>query len=164
MVQPQSALMVVHDRRGVNSVGTIQGLGQLNPQIRVLVTDRRGEPMEGIPVVVIPVPGVQTSGTTDADGAFIAPLSLSTQSAIVRATLPEGESAQSVGVAQGYANTVIFRSIRKASEPLVTALEAGMGLGGIALFLLGHFMKSTILQMVGEVGFIAAVFTRVGRA
>ena len=156
-------------RVAVKGLGRIV-LGQGPPRLRVVVTDRRGEPAEGIPVVVLSFVNMQTSnvgeGVTDSDGAVIVNIPHGTGEAIVLATLPEGEIRQRVPLAPLGMQTVSFRSVRKIAGPTVTTMEGAAGAVGIGLVLAGAFTKGTvgvILEGVGGSITIAAAYSLISR-
>jgi hypothetical protein len=160
----QPGLMVVDERRlNGYDLGEIEGLGEINPQIRITVTDRRGEPAPGISVTVQPSPGVGVSGTTDDDGVFIAPMAANTQTALVTADLPEGSMVQSVSIASDYANTVAFRSIRKINGPLLTPTEMVLGGVGAITTAVGFLKDIEFMKWAGELMIVGTVFLRIGR-
>lgn len=160
----QPALMVVDGWRKVNGLGRFT-LGQGPARVRVVVSDRKGEPFPGVPVVVAtPAAGNVGEGRTDEDGVLIVQVPAGTNEVTVFANLPEGEIRERSLLSPLGPTIVSVRSVRRAPQPFLTPLELGFGVGGIALFILGTTTKLRPVEVVGEIAFIAALFTRVGRA
>lgn len=151
-------------RVAVKGLGRIV-LGQGPPRLRVVVSDRRGEPAKGISVVVLSPDNIG-EGITDDDGVVLVNIPGGRTEAVIIATLPEGEMRQRVLLDHLGMQTVTFRSVRKVSGPILTMMEGASGVTGITLILIGALIDGTagvILEGVGGSITIAAAYSTISR-
>lgn len=140
-------------------------LGQGPPRLRIVVTDRRGEPAPGIEVAVLS-PGNVGGGTTDSDGAVLVNLPEGKTEAIVIASLPEGEVRQRILLAPLGMQTVSFRSVRKITGPMITPVEGLAAAAGVGMIVAGTVLGRTfgdILTGIGGSVTAAAVYSTISR-
>ena len=150
-------------------LGRINGLGRYSLRgdytIRAEVKDVHGRSFPGITVQVSAEDGHSTEGVTNSDGIVVLPFSTGVQNINVIALLPEGPSpTKTITMEYASRKIITFRSVENAPQPIVNTLEAIAGGGGLLLLLAGLWLKSTPVQVVGEIGMVSAVFNRVGRA
>ncbi len=159
-----------HDRPSMLvEMGRINGLGRYSLRgeytIRAEVRDIHGRPFSGITVQVSAEDGRSAEGTTNSDGTVVIPFSTGVQNINVIALLPEGPSpTKTLTMEYASREIITFRSVESAPQPIVNTLEALAGGGGLLLLLAGIWLKSTPVQVIGEIGMVSAVFNRVGRA
>jgi hypothetical protein len=133
--------------------------------LRVIVTDRRGEPAPGIGITVLS-PSNIGEGTTDDDGAFMVDIPEGKTEALVIATLPEGEVRQRILLAPLGMQTVTFRSVRKITGAFITPVEgiaAGAGIGMIITGTLLGGVLGDILTGIGGSVTAASVYSAISR-
>lgn len=154
----ENGYLRAQDRGSFRNIGSVY-LSQGPAIVRVVVSDRKGDPFPEVPIVI---PGI-ADGKTDEDGVLIAQVPHGTSEVTVSANLPEGEVRQVARLTPLGASIVHIRSVRKAPGPILTPMEIIAGGGGIGIFITGLATGLKPLQVLGEVLFIAAVFERVGR-
>jgi hypothetical protein len=159
-------LKVGEDRREiVEKIGWIN-LGQSSARLRVSVMDRRGEPAEGIKIVVLGPRGNLGEGVTDSDGAFLWDVVPDIQEVVLVASLPEGEVRQRVFLSPLGMTTASFRSIKRIDGYLVTPVEGVASIAGVGLIvtgaLLGRVFGDIIMGIGGSIT-AAAVYSAVSR-
>lgn len=165
-------LMVVHPRMGWSGNFPQEqfypwhSMGQAAKKLlRVVVTDRKGNPAKDIQVVVtVTGKGGVGEGVTDADGVF--ELLTAEPLVVPIVSLPEGEVRSSVPMSESGTTATYFRSLRIIDGPFVTGFEAAAGFGGIALSILGAFIGEVpgkVLVSVGSSGLAAAVLSSLSR-
>ena len=152
-------------REATNDIGWIR-LGQTQARLRVAVTDRRGEPAEGIKIIVLGPEGPIGEGVTDGDGAFLWDVTPGISDVVLVALLPEGEARQRVFLLPMGMTTASFRSIRKIDGYLITPVEGVASALGIGMIVTGAVIGKVlgdILMGIGGSITAASVYSAVSR-
>jgi len=148
--------------------GRIGWLGQMKIPVtlRLLVKDfkDRGFTDIGWEIIRKGAGELPIMGKTNGNGTSVATFDTSEPTFAVHVYLPEGLVKREMKVSDAEHDVLAFRSVENAPQPILNTLEIATGASGILLYILGISTGFTPLERVGEVLFVATVFTRVGRA